>query len=436
MSEVECENCGGTGEVTCDRCGGTGSLPGFATWGGGFTSCDVCYGSGYIPCLECNGDGYIEKDDEEDDNGSVFNESNNSPLPITGEHSVIHTDMGRTYTINNKKYLLTNQGFRREHNGNIYRFPYEKSTELIKIGEAVPEGETDKGYSQSQVTLHSNSTTESKKEEPAKVAEEPDEAFEEPVEASIDHIYIVNNKKYVLTSQGFMREHNGNNYRFSYEKSMELLSSGEAVLIGKTIQEDATSHINTSSNSSDVVSINIDNEVIEKITYEYHNKRVTTYNKSGHTIRHWGVPYSLFLDYVNSNHHYEFRKKYFTAYGSKILEKYHDDFIFYKFEEEIEEAQEIEELLSANSIESIILQDIHGIRLVDRHDYSWDNIRGNRLNEDVEFFPYTPKPPYYEEDEDYGYWFLVSKSLSEKQLRVLSTIFDYKETYWFEELFL
>ncbi len=397
MSEVECENCGGTGEVTCDRCGGTGSLPGFATWGGGFTSCDVCYGSGYIPCLECNGDGYIEKDDEEDDNGSVFNESNNSPLPITGEHSVIHTDMGRTYTINNKKYLLTNQGFRREHNGNIYRFSYEKSMELIKNVEAVLMDETDK--------------------------------------ALIDHIYIVNNKKYVLTSQGFMRENNENTYYFPFEKSLELINSGQATLQTNTVKEHPTVHSDTENQSDDLVSININSEVIEKITYTYHNKMVMTYNKNGKKFHHWGVPYSLFLDYVNSANHFHFRKHLLKGYevkpsSAKIIDDYR-----YIYDEVF--GTEDREWLSENGIFPIKAE---GLTFVTYYDTYEDN--GNKLK--IKFYEFKLLNPFtcevyrydsHEYEDQEGYMFHISPSLSTSQIRALCEIFEDKEDWEIYELF-
>jgi len=248
-----------------------------------------------------------------------------------------------------------------------------------------------------------------------------------PIHPNTGRIYSIYNKDYLLTDEGFKRVQNGSNYYFSYEKSMALINSGEAVLRNKTVQEDAISHINTSSNSNDMVIINIDNEVIDKITYEHHNQKVTTYNKSGHTIRHWGVPYSLFLDYVNSSHHYKFRNKYFAEYGPKIREEHKNDFVFSQFEDSV-----IDDLLKENGIVPITIQEIKpdgsilylgGVRLIDKHDYTWDNIRGYRLNEDVGFFPYTPRSY---SDEDDGYWFLISKSLTRYQIQVLSETFDYK----------
>ena len=257
-----------------------------------------------------------------------------------------------------------------------------------------------------------------------------------PIHPNTGRIYSIYNKDYLLTDEGFKREQNGVSYYFSYEKSMALINIAEAVLTDKAVQEDAISHINTSSSSNDMVSINIDNEVIDKITYEYHNQKVTTYNKSGHTIRHWGVPYNLFLDYVNSNHHYEFRKKYFAEYGPKIRETHRDDFIFSQFHD-----SDIDDLLIKNEIVPITIQEIKsdgtivhigGIRLISSYDYTWDNIRGYRLNEDIGFYPYTPRTAYYE-DKDYGYWFLVSKSLSKQQLNAVYELFDHRGIAWFED---
>ncbi len=50
---------------------------------------------------------------------------------------------------------------------------------------------------------------------------------------------------------------------------------------------------------------------VDKITYKFDEKKVTTYNKNGYIISHWNISYKIFMEYVNATSHYNFRRKYF-----------------------------------------------------------------------------------------------------------------------------
>jgi hypothetical protein len=56
--EVECQECGGTGDVQCTECYGDGNF-----------SCNTCEGSGEVECGDCGGDG-VDSDGETCDNCS------------------------------------------------------------------------------------------------------------------------------------------------------------------------------------------------------------------------------------------------------------------------------------------------------------------------------------------------------------------------------
>lgn len=83
--QIDCDDCGGSGNVTCDYCDGRGStdcetcdgdgeveLDSEEEYemvtcsdcnGSGHESCDYCYGSGEVDCTNCYGGGSIDSDD-------------------------------------------------------------------------------------------------------------------------------------------------------------------------------------------------------------------------------------------------------------------------------------------------------------------------------------------------------------------------------------
>ncbi len=67
--EVECENCGGSGEEHCDSCDGTGQIECRSCDGTKKEECYECDGSGAETCGNCDGDGKVEEWDDslEDD---------------------------------------------------------------------------------------------------------------------------------------------------------------------------------------------------------------------------------------------------------------------------------------------------------------------------------------------------------------------------------
>ncbi len=92
-----------------------------------------------------------DDDEENEDNrgNSIYKSSDYDASPLTapensGSESSDYKDIasgtkmtGEAYSINDKTYILTKDGFKREHNGHSYYFPYSKSIELIRNGEAV-----------------------------------------------------------------------------------------------------------------------------------------------------------------------------------------------------------------------------------------------------------------------------------------------------------
>jgi len=64
--EVECNNCGGSGDNECYDCDGTGNVECDSCDGSGKEECYDCNGSGDESCGECDGEGKVEEYDDEE----------------------------------------------------------------------------------------------------------------------------------------------------------------------------------------------------------------------------------------------------------------------------------------------------------------------------------------------------------------------------------
>ncbi len=96
----------------------------------------------------------------------------------------------------------------------------------------------------------------------------------------------------------------------SHLESTETANPGEAVNVNMGTYLDTQKEHDKSAEKPIVVK-HINSNIVDKITYEFHDKKVTTYNKSGYIVSHYDVSYDLFIKYVNAESHYSFRLKHF-----------------------------------------------------------------------------------------------------------------------------